>query len=59
MKRIIKNGDEQDAYSKWRKIYTYLARPGAVKKIKRATHQRERREEKFWIDEQVKDMNDE
>ena len=52
-KRFIKDGDEQDAYSKWRKIYIYLSRPGAVKKIKKSTHRRERREAKRWINEQV------
>lgn len=57
MKRIIKTGDEQDAYSKWgRKVYTYLSRPGVIKKIKRSTHKRERREEKHWIEEQREDQ---
>lgn len=55
MKRIIKNGDEQDAYTLARKFYCYLARPGVVKKIKRRTHKRERREAKGWINEQLND----
>jgi hypothetical protein len=55
MKRIIKNGDEQDAYTFARKFYCYLARPGVVKKIKRRTHKRERKEAKRWIDEQRED----
>lgn len=55
MKRIIKNADEQDAYTIARKFYCYLARPGIVKKIKRRTHKRERREEKRWINEQLND----
>ena len=53
MKRIIKNGDEQDAYTIARKFYVYLSRAGAVKKIKRRTHKRERREAKRWINEQL------
>ena len=55
MKRIIKNADEQDAYTLARKFYCYLARPGIVKKIKRRTHKRERREKKRWINEQLND----
>lgn len=56
MKRVSKNGDEQDAYSKWgRKMYVYLSRPGVVKRIKRGTHRRERREGKQWIKEQLED----
>lgn len=55
MKRLIKTGDEQDAYTRWRKMYAYLSRAGAVKKIKRATHKRERRENQRWIEEQLDD----
>ena len=51
MKRIIKTTDEQEAYSKSRKVHMYLARAGVVKKIKRATHKRERRETQHWIDD--------
>jgi hypothetical protein len=46
MKRRAVNGDEQDAYSQWRHLLCYLQRPGVVKKIKRATHKRERQEGK-------------
>lgn len=55
IKRIIKNADEQDAYTIARRFYTYLTRAGAVKKIKKATHRRERRESKRWIEEQLND----
>lgn len=44
MKRPIKNAGEQDAYTDWRHVLSYLQRPGIVKKIKRATHKRERRQ---------------
>jgi hypothetical protein len=44
MSRPIRNADEQDAYTRWRKVTAYLQRPGAVKAIKRRTHKRERRE---------------
>lgn len=56
MKRTIKDGAESDAYSKWgRKYLCYLGRPGVVKKIKRFTHKRERREGRGWIKEQMED----
>ena len=47
--RRIVGGDEQDAYTFARKFYCYLARPGVVKKIKKRTHKRERREAKAEI----------
>ena len=53
MKRIIKNGDEQDAYTRWRYLLCYTSRAGVVKAIKRRTHKRERREAKHWIEEQL------
>ena len=45
-RRAIVNGDEQDAYTQWRHLLCYLARPGVVKKVKRSTHKRERQEAK-------------
>ena len=44
MTRRARDGDEHDAYTSWRHVYAYLRRPGVVKKIKRRTHKRERRE---------------
>jgi hypothetical protein len=44
MARQIRDGDEYDAYTSWRRFYPYLQRAGAVKAIKRRTHKRERRE---------------
>jgi len=38
------NGAEHDAYTAWRHLLIYTSRPGVVKRIKRATHKRERRE---------------
>lgn len=55
MKRVIKTGDEQDAYTGWRKVLCYMQRPGVVKGIKRRTHKRERREASRWIAEQRRD----
>ena len=55
MKRIIVNGDEQDAYTGWRKLYIYTSRPGVIKKIKKRTHKRERKEAARWIKEQLED----
>lgn len=54
-KRIIRGADEQDAYTAWRKLYIYLGRAGAVKKVKKRTHRRERREGKQDILEQLED----
>jgi len=53
MKRLIKTGDEQDAYTKWRNMFIW--RSGEIKKIKKRTHRRERRENKQWINEQLGD----
>lgn len=57
-KRLIKTADEQDAYTRWRKLYIYLGRAGAVKKIKRRTHRRERREGKQEARKQAVDYYD-
>lgn len=46
MARAVRGADEQDAYTRWRKVLIYLGRPGVVKKIKRRTHKRERQEGK-------------
>jgi len=35
---------EYDAYTAWRHLLIYTGRAGVVKRIKRATHKRERRE---------------
>lgn len=53
IKRIIKTGDEQDVYTRARKFIIALKRPGVVKKTKRRTHKRERREAKIEIDQQL------
>lgn len=42
--RPIRVPEEQDAYTGWRKRLAYLQRAGVVKKIKRRTHRRERRD---------------
>lgn len=42
--RPIKGWDEQDAYTGWRKVMFW--QKGELKKIKRRTHKRERRESK-------------
>ncbi len=55
LRRAIKTGDEQDAYTAWRKLYIYLSRPGVVKSIKRSTHRRERAEGKQDAEEQFMD----
>lgn len=53
MKRIIKDWDEQDVYTAWRRLYCWTQRAGAVKRVKKRTHRRERREAKRWIEEQL------
>lgn len=57
IKRIIKGWDEEDVYTGWRKLLCWTARPGAVKKVKRRTHKRERQEAKHWIQEQLDDRD--
>ena len=49
MTRQIKGWDEQDAYTGWRKFLCSMQRAGAVNKIKKRTHRRERRESKQQI----------
>ena len=56
-RRQIKDWDEQDAYTGWRNLLVYLGRPGVVKKIKRRTHRRERREGRQEIINQLKDRD--
>lgn len=53
MRKMTKDWAEQDAYTVWRHLYCYLARPGVVKSIKRRTHKRERREAVAAIREQL------
>ena len=50
--RPIKTASEQDTYTRWRHVLAYLDRPGVIKRIKRATHKRERQEAKQEIKEQ-------
>lgn len=49
MKRQIKHGDEQDAFTSWRHLYIYLSRPGVTSAIKRRARRRERHEAKLEI----------
>ena len=52
-KRHIKGWDEEDVYTAWRKLYCWTQRAGAVKKVKKRTHRRERREADAQIKEQL------
>lgn len=56
MKRRVVTWEEQDAYTRWRHLLIYLGRAGAVKKVKRRTHRRERREGRREIVDQLEDM---
>lgn len=49
MTRAIIQAEEEDAYTPWRHRLCYLRKPGVVKRIKRRTHKRERREAKAQI----------
>lgn len=40
----LTNGDEFDAFSRWRRILCYMQRPGIVAKIKRQHNKRIRKE---------------
>ena len=53
MPRRITAGSEQDTYTNWRHTLCYLQRPGIMKKIKRTTHKRERRDALRTIQEQM------
>lgn len=44
MKRRMKDADEYDAFTKWRRVYHWRA--GALKAIKRRANKRERQEAK-------------
>jgi len=43
-RRKMVDGAEYDAYTAWRHLLIYTGRAGVVKRIKRSTHKRERRE---------------
>lgn len=58
MSRRIVSADEQDAYTGWRKYLIWTSRPGAVKKVKRRTHKRERREAQADIRKDMTEMRD-
>jgi hypothetical protein len=55
VRRRIVSGEEQDAYTRWRKLLCWTARPGMVKRVKRRTHRRERREGQAEIRAQRED----
>lgn len=48
-RRRIVTADEQDAYTRWRHLLCGMSRPGVVRRVKRATHRRERREARAEI----------
>jgi hypothetical protein len=50
-RRVDRSWDESDAYTKWRHYLKW--RPGQIARIKRRTHQRERREGRREITEQL------
>ena len=54
-RRIAKTADEKDAYTPWRKLLCSFQRAGAVKKVKKSTHRRERREIRDLIREEMKE----
>lgn len=43
-RRVVLTADEQDVHTGWRHVMASYQRPGATKKVKRATNRRERRE---------------
>lgn len=47
MQRIpMKGGDEQDVFSRWRKVLCYTSRPGVCKSVKRKYNKRFRKASK-------------
>ena len=55
MKRIMRHSEEYDVYTPWRKYLYWTQMPGMVKKVKRRTHKRERRESVAEIKQQLMD----
>jgi len=51
MARAIITGEEQDAYTSWRKVLAWTQRSGAVKAVKKRTHRRERRAAKAAMEQ--------
>jgi hypothetical protein len=49
MKRIARDGAEQDVFTSWRRVLCYTSRAGVCKKVKRKANRRERREAKAEI----------
>jgi len=41
-KRIIRSAEEQDAFTRWRRLYTRFQRPGTAKRVKQAANRYER-----------------
>lgn len=56
--RQIVTGEEQDAYTGWRRVLAYMQRPGAVSDVKRRTHKRERRDAQRDIGAFLDDLSD-
>ena len=54
-RRRIVTADEQDAYTGWRHVMCRYQRAGKVRKVKVATHRRERREAQAEIRAQLAD----
>lgn len=50
-RRAIRSWEEQDAYTGWRRVMFW--QKGELKKIKRRTHKKERREGKAEIKDQL------
>lgn len=46
IRRQIKDGDEHDVFTGWRKLYVYTQRAGVTSWVKRKARRRERREGK-------------
>lgn len=44
--RKMRGAEEYDAFTRWRRWYCYLARPGVVAKVKRGANKRERATER-------------
>jgi hypothetical protein len=56
IKRRIRTAEEQDVYTRWRQLLIWTGRAGAVKKVKKRTHRRERIEGKKEIRDQLGDV---
>ena len=56
-KRVVRGADEQDALTRWRRLYVWTQRAGATSAVKRRYRRRERRDGKTEVRHQFGDRD--